>query len=180
MIGGNVINREDMMKMAISFRKAIIPVVLYVVFCFILSACTGSTGDKSKKGEMGARYPVGLIEDNLHESAVALHVQVNKVTIDEAKSLQTDRGKIGYAALVFHCKVIACYKGDLKTEESISFLAFWEYHERLLEEQQGDDRNRIVFLNKSNKSSYLALSQGVFFYSDDLDRSLKKLAKTER
>jgi hypothetical protein len=168
-----------MMKKALSFWHAIIPVALSSVVCVVVVACTGSTTDKSKKDGMGLRYPVKLIEDNLRESDTALHVAVNKVTIDETKSLHTDRGKIGYAALVFHCNVIASYKGDLKREENISFLAFWEFHERLLEEQQRENRARIVFLNKSKKGSYHALSHGVFFFSEDLDRSLKKLSKTQ-
>lgn len=167
------------MKKAASFFETIIPVVPYAVFFLILVACTGSTSDKSKKGDIHDRYPAGLMEDNLNESSDALHVVVNEVTIDETKCLRNDRGKIGYAALVFHCKVVASFKGELTGEENISFLAFWEYHKGLLDEQRQENRDRIVFLKKSQNGSYHALSFGVFVFSEDLARSLKKIAETK-
>lgn len=167
------------MKKSVSFFEVIIPVVPYAVFFLILVACTGSTSDKSKNGNIRDRYPAGLMKDNLIESSDVLHVVVNEITIDETKSLRNDRGKIGYAALVFHCKVVASFKGALTGEENISFLAFWEYHKGLLDEQRQENRNRIVFLKKSQNGSYHALSFGVFVFSEDLARSLKKLAKTQ-
>jgi hypothetical protein len=162
------------MKKAIPFFKSIIPVVPYAVFLLILIGCTGNTTDKSKKGDTPHRYPAGLIEGNLNESSFALHVVVNKVTIDETKSLRTDRGKIGYAALVVNCRVVDSYKGDLTREGSISFLSFWEYHKGLLEEQRNESRDRIVFLKKSMNGSYHALSYGMFVFTEALDQSLKK------
>lgn len=166
------------MKTAIIYYKPLFSFAPYAVFLLVLVACTGNTTDKSKKGDMPDRYPAGLIEGNLNESSFALHVVVNKVTMDETKSLRTDRGKIGYAALVFYCKVVDSYKGDLTGGDSISFLAFWEYHKGLLEEQRKENRDRIVFLKKSTNGSYHALSYGVFVFNEELDRSLKKRAKT--
>ena len=165
------------MKKTVCLLKAIIHRLPYAVLLIILVACNGNTTDKSKRHTL-SQYPAGLIGDNLREASHALHVLVNKITLDETKSLRTDRGRIGYAALIFHCKVVDSYKGDLTKEASVSFLAFWEYHKGLVEEQQKENKNRIVFLNKSVNGSFHALSYGVFVFTEDLDRALKKGVET--
>ena len=71
-----------------------------VFFLFSLAACTGSTTSKAKTGDINDRYPEGLIEGNLNDAVVAIHVVVKDVRLDEAKSLRSDNGKIGYVGLI--------------------------------------------------------------------------------
>jgi hypothetical protein len=154
--------------------------VTSIVFVFSLAGCTGGGALKAKTGDMPDRYPPGLIEGNLNDASYALHVVVEDVRIDEAKSLRSDNGKFGYAAVLFDCEVVDAYKGDLIPGDGVSFVAFWEYYETLLEEQRKEGSHRIVFLNKSQSGSYHALSFGVFVFAKDLDASIKGLVRTVR
>lgn len=144
------------------------------VFLFFgLIACNGGTTAKTKTQDFNNRYPEGLIEANLADATIALHIVVKDVRLDEAKSLRSDSGKIGYAALVFDCEVVEAYKGDLRAGADIAFISFWEHYNTLLEEQRSADRHRIVFLNKGQGGSYHALSFGVFDFSEELNASIK-------
>lgn len=166
------------MKKALSFLGAAGRFVAGVVLLLSLTACTGSTTSKVKTDDMPGRYPAGLIEANLNDASFALHIVVKDMRIDEAKSLRSDNGKIGYAALLFDCEVVEVYKGDLTPGGGISFVSFWEYFDGLLEEQRKENRHRIVFLNQSQGGSYHALSFGIFVFAEDLDRSIKKRIRT--
>jgi hypothetical protein len=163
------------MKKALSFLGTSSLFVSGAFMLLSLVACGAGTGTKAKTGDIHGRYPVGLIEDNLNDAAIVLHVVVKGVTLDAAKSLRSDSGKIGYAALVFRCHVVEVYKGDLAPGGVTSFVSFWEYHKKLLEEQIEANRHRIVFLNKGREGSYHALSFGVFDYTEELDEAIKNL-----
>ncbi len=145
-----------------------------VFFLFGLIACDGGTIAKTKTQDFNNRYPQGLIEANLNDATVVLHIVVKDVRLDKAKSLRSDSGKIGYAALMFDCEVVDAYKGDLTAGADIAFISFWEYYNTLLEDQRSADRHRIVFLNKGQEGSYHALSFGIFDFSGELDASIKK------
>jgi hypothetical protein len=166
------------MKKALPLLGAASRFIAGVVLFLSLTACTGSTTSKVKTDDMPGRYPAGLIEANLNDAAFALHIVVKDVRIDEAKSLRSGNGKIGYAALLFDGEVVEVYKGDLTPGGGISFVSFWEYFDGLLEEQRKENRHRIVFLNKSQSGPYLALGFGIFVFDEELDGSIRRNVRT--
>jgi hypothetical protein len=144
-----------------------------------LHACAGNeVRERGRPVAMPDRFPSGHIEKTFQKSLLALNMVIEGIRVDEEKSVRTDGGGLGYAALELEGRIVHSYKGGRLPGEIVSFGVVWEYYEGLVEDIR-ENPHRIVFIKKGPDGDYIGMAFGVFLFAEDLDRSLRAFAERQ-
>lgn len=151
---------------------------LNIFICVFIVGCV-SHPSQNKAVKFPDYLPKGLIIGNFNDADIVVAVAIDKVVLDAEESIRNDRGKIGYAMLIYEGTIFHSYKGNLE-KDRIAFRNLQEHEDGLVEKLNKTKISKIVFLKKDNKKGeYIAPEFSIFTFSDELHLALIKYAKTQ-